>query len=46
MDRGKNVAPNSSGGYREFTKWTTDMNLILLNAMIKKVHQGCIIDGS
>ncbi|ESW10229.1 hypothetical protein PHAVU_009G191700 [Phaseolus vulgaris] len=36
MDRGKNVAPNSSGGYREFTKWTTEMNLILLNAIIKK----------
>jgi len=46
MDRGKNVAPNSSGGYREFTKWTTKMNLILLNSMIEEVCQGCRIDGS
>ncbi|ESW10244.1 hypothetical protein PHAVU_009G192600 [Phaseolus vulgaris] len=34
MDRGKNVASNSSGSYREFTKWTVEMDLILLNAMI------------
>ncbi|ESW30399.1 hypothetical protein PHAVU_002G150300 [Phaseolus vulgaris] len=34
MDRRKNVASNSSGSYREFTKCTTEMDLILLNAMI------------
>ncbi|XP_068492202.1 uncharacterized protein [Phaseolus vulgaris] len=46
MDRGKNVALNSSGFYREFTKWTAKMNLILLNAMIDEVRKGCRIDGS
>jgi len=46
MDRGKNVALNSSGSYREFTKWTAKMNLILLNAMIDEVRKGCRIDGS
>ncbi|ESW30631.1 hypothetical protein PHAVU_002G169500 [Phaseolus vulgaris] len=46
MDRGKNVASNSSGSYREFTKWTTKMDLILLNAMIDEVRKGCRIDGS
>ncbi|XP_068483377.1 uncharacterized protein [Phaseolus vulgaris] len=46
MDRGKNVASNSSGSYREFTKWTTEMDLILLNAIIDEVRKGCRIDGS
>jgi len=46
MDRGKNVASNSSGSYREFTKWTVEMDLILLNAMIDEVRKGCRIDGS
>ncbi|ESW06728.1 hypothetical protein PHAVU_010G071400 [Phaseolus vulgaris] len=46
MDREKNVASNSSGSYRELTKWTTEMDLILLNAMIDKVRKGCRIDGS
>ncbi|XP_068487124.1 uncharacterized protein [Phaseolus vulgaris] len=46
MDRGKNVASNSSGSYREFTKRTTEMDLILLNAMIDEVRKGCRIDGS
>ena len=46
MDRGKNVASNSSGSYREFTKWTAEMDLILLNAMIDEVRKGCRIDGS
>jgi len=46
MDRGKNVASNSSGSYREFIKWTTEMDLILLNAMIDEVRKGCRIDGS
>ncbi|KAK8473516.1 hypothetical protein PHAVU_001G156300 [Phaseolus vulgaris] len=46
MDRGRNVASNSSGSYREFTKWTAEMNLILLNAMIDEVRKGCRIDGS
>jgi len=46
MDHGKNVASNSSGSYREFTKWTTEMDLILLNAMIDEVRKRCRIDGS
>ncbi|KAK8464002.1 hypothetical protein PHAVU_011G095800 [Phaseolus vulgaris] len=46
MDRGKNVASNSSGSYREFTKWTVEMDQILLNAMIDEVRKGCGIDGS
>ena len=46
MNWGKNVASNSSGSYREFTKWTTKMDLILLNAMIDEVWKGCRIDGS
>ncbi|ESW29767.1 hypothetical protein PHAVU_002G097600, partial [Phaseolus vulgaris] len=46
MDRRKNVAPDSLGGYREFTKWTTKMDLIMLNAMIEEVCRGCRIDGS
>jgi len=45
MDHNKNVAPDSSGGYREFTKWTTEMDLILLNAIIEEVHRGSKIDG-
>ncbi|ESW13068.1 hypothetical protein PHAVU_008G165300 [Phaseolus vulgaris] len=46
MVRGKNVSSNSSGSYREFTKWTMQMDLILLNAMIDEVRKGCRIDGS
>ncbi|XP_068497479.1 uncharacterized protein [Phaseolus vulgaris] len=46
MDRGKNVASNSSGYYRELTKWTAEMDLILLNAMIDEVRKGCRIDSS
>jgi len=46
MDRGKNVASNSSSSYRELTKWTAEMDLILLNAMIDEVRKGCRIDGS
>ena len=46
MDREKNVALNSSGFYQEFTKWTEEMDLILLNAMIDEVRKECRIDGS
>jgi len=38
--------PNSSGGYREFTKWTTEMDLIILNAMVEEARRGSRIDDS
>jgi len=46
MDHGKNVAPDSLDGLRGFTKWTTEMDLIMLNAMIEEVRRGCRINGS
>jgi len=46
MDCWKNVAPDSSGGYRELAKWMTEMDLIMLNAMIEEVRRGCRIDDS
>jgi len=36
MDRGKNVVVVSSGNLREFTKWTANMDLALLNAMVEE----------
>jgi len=46
MNRDKNVVTDSLGGYREFTKWTTKMNLILLNAMVEDARRGSRIGDS
>jgi len=45
MDHAKNVVPDSSGGYQEFTKWTVEMDLIRLNEMVEEACRGSRIDG-
>ncbi|KAL2327631.1 hypothetical protein Fmac_021058 [Flemingia macrophylla] len=46
MNRGKAIAPDSSIGVREFTKWTDDMDFRLLTAMLDEARLGNRIDGS
>ena len=46
MDRSKSVQLSSSIGFTQTTKWTTDMDFILLNAMVDEARRGSRIDGS
>jgi len=46
MDRGKNVVAVSSGNLREFTKWTTNVDLALLSAVVEEAQRGSRVDGS
>ncbi|KAL2343349.1 hypothetical protein Fmac_004634 [Flemingia macrophylla] len=46
MNRGKAIAPDSSIGVREFTKWTDDMDFRLLTAMLDVARLGNRVDGS
>ncbi|KAG2409934.1 uncharacterized protein HKW66_Vig0005990 [Vigna angularis] len=46
MDRGKGAATDTSGGMREFCKWTEDMDAKLLHSMIEENRLGNRIDGS
>jgi len=46
MDRGKNVVAVSSDNLREFTKWTADMDLALLSAMVEEAQRGSRVYGS
>ena len=46
MDRSKSVQLCSSIGFTKTTKWTMDMDFILLNAMVDEARQGSRIDGS
>ncbi|KAL2320733.1 hypothetical protein Fmac_029702 [Flemingia macrophylla] len=46
MNRGKAIAPDSSIGVREFTKWTDEMDFRLLSAMLDEARLGNRVDGS
>ncbi|XP_014490656.1 uncharacterized protein LOC106753375 [Vigna radiata var. radiata] len=46
MDRGKGAATESSGGMREFCKWTEDMDARLLHSMVEENCLGNRVDGS
>jgi len=46
MDRSKSVQLSSSIGFTQTTKWTTDMDFILLIAMVDEARRGSRIDGS
>jgi len=46
MDRGKGIASESSAGIREHKEWTTNMNFLLLTAMVDEARLGNCIDGS
>ncbi|KAL2325438.1 hypothetical protein Fmac_024496 [Flemingia macrophylla] len=46
MNRGKAIAPDSSIGVREFTKWIDDMDFRLLTAMLNEARLGNRVDGS
>ncbi|ESW15732.1 hypothetical protein PHAVU_007G097400 [Phaseolus vulgaris] len=46
MDCSKNVQLSSSTGLTQTTKWTTNMDVILLNAMVDEAPRGSRIDGS
>jgi len=46
MDRGKNVGPVSLGNLRKFTKWTANMDLALLSAMVEEARRGSRVYGS
>ncbi|KAL2333233.1 hypothetical protein Fmac_014446 [Flemingia macrophylla] len=46
MNRGKAIAPDSSIGVREFTKWTDEMDFRLLSAMLDEARLGNRVDDS
>ncbi|KAL2332596.1 hypothetical protein Fmac_013809 [Flemingia macrophylla] len=45
MNRGKAIAPNSSIGVREFTKWTDEMDFRLPSAMFDEARLGNRVDA-
>jgi len=46
MDRGKIIVADSLGNLKEFTKWTTNMDLAFLSAMVEETQRGSRVDGS
>jgi len=46
MNRGKTVVPESSASIHEFTKWTVEIDLQLLLAMVDMAGLGEMVDGS
>ncbi|KAL2318527.1 hypothetical protein Fmac_032403 [Flemingia macrophylla] len=46
MNRGKAIAPESSIAVREFTKWTDEMDIRFLSAMLDEARLGNRVDGS